>query len=89
MIIAAIDLDHSSPTQADAHGTLDQRRFKTPVPWPIAVPGDQANWAFGAVADYQPLNLSDRQTESPSGLTWLQISVDNRLNTLQSIEFSH
>jgi hypothetical protein len=53
------------------------------------VSGDQTKRTFGTVAVHQPLNLSDRQTEPLSGLAWLQISVDNRLNALQSIEFSH
>jgi len=53
------------------------------------MPRDQPDWPFSTVADHQPLDLSNRQTQSVGGTSWFQIAVDNRLNALESIKFLH
>ena len=51
--------------------------------------GDQSDRAFTPVANSQPAHLSCGESEPFGGACRLQISLHNRLNTLQSIQLLH
>ena len=73
----------------DAEHMLHQRRFQAAVAGSVPVAGDQPDRPFGPIPDHQALDLSHRQSQPLSGPAWFQITIDHRLNTLQSIQLVH